>query len=1170
MLAVFFVTGTSVLAAPIPIEAVKRDKPVAFGEVKQILNRNCTACHSASKKESGLSLETRESILKGGNVQGPAVVAAKPDESPLLRFASHSDDPVMPPKDNKVNAKNLTPTELGLIKLWIEQGAQAGGDMDAAKVEFQPLPPGVNPIFAVAISPDGRYAACGRANQVFIYQVATGRVVCRLTDPEILKGGVYKKPGVAHLDLVQALSFSPDGSRLASGGFQEFKLWTRPQNVQAFKAAVAAGASVIAVSPDRKTLAAAVGKDIQLIEAATGKAGKTLSGHAGAVTALRFSADSTQLFSGSADKTVRMWKVADGAALLEFETPQPVAALAIVAGGKQVVTAGGDNAINVWDLAASPVAATAAASTEYDTVALVPASAVGWKYFAAPEKSDLGDRWRAKDFDDKAWKTGKAPLGNGEDEVGKRSGTAIGEVGTSLVLRRAIDVPAELLSKKDVSFQLRVASDDSAAVFVNGQQVEDDPEADHEFKYWNREVTLQAKQFQAGSNVIAVLAKNKAGSSDLFIDLELTARAPKATTDVAKKEDKPQPGFTKLGAIKPVRTLTGHSQPVTSLETIAAAAPNDVQIISGSADGTLRHWNTANGQQVRSMTHGGPVVAVAARPDGQRFVSVSSNNTAKLWNATNGQGVAFNNQQEIKGDFRAQELSTRLNDQLQLANAEITARKAAVDAAKKAAPPKAEGAKKAAEAVTTADKTLKEKQTAADKANGDKTAAEKEVAKAQDAAKVATDKAKAAEEAANKDTKNEGLKKAKADADKALADAKKSVTDAENKVKAAEKPAADATKALNDAQAAFNSAKRASELAAADVKAAEAAIPAAEAALKSMEDRQKKITTDLEAAKKAATASEMPFTAVAFSPDNLEVAIAGADKLIHTYSAETGQPLDVLAGSAAITGLAYLSETTIASLSADNQLIGWNTSPEWTLERTVGGPQHFADRVISLAFSHDGKLLATGGGEPSRSGEIKFWDVATGNLVRALQDPHSDTVFGLEFSPDDTMLASCAADKFVKLHTVADGKWVKSFEGHTHHVLGVSWQANGKVLASCGADQVIKVWNVESGEQTRTIQNFPKQFTALRYVGTTNTIIAANGDGNIHHRTADNGNNVRTYSSGSSDYQYACDVSYGGALIIGGGQDSVLRVWNGTNGQSVRTFEAPKSEAAPGVAASKQ
>jgi len=151
---------------------------------------------------------------------------------------------------------------------------------------------------------------------------------------------------------------------------------------------------------------------------------------------------------------------------------------------------------------------------------------------------------------------------------------------------------------------------------------------------------------------------------------------------------------------------------------------------------------------------------------------------------------------------------------------------------------------------------------------------------------------------------------------------------------------------------------------------------------------------------------------------------------------------------------------------------------------------------------------------------------------------------------------------------VADGKWVKSFEGHTHHVLGVGWQSGGKTLASCGADQVIKIWNLETGEQVRTLQGFSKQFTSLRFVGTSNGFIATSGDGNIHHRTVDGGN-VRTYSSGSSEYQYACDVSYGGALVVAGGQDSNLRVWSGTGQPAgiLRTFAPPQPPAPPGGAA---
>jgi len=52
------------------------------------------------------------------------VVPGKSGESRLLKLAAQQDDPVMPPPDNKAGAKSLAPQELGLIRLWIDQGAK--------------------------------------------------------------------------------------------------------------------------------------------------------------------------------------------------------------------------------------------------------------------------------------------------------------------------------------------------------------------------------------------------------------------------------------------------------------------------------------------------------------------------------------------------------------------------------------------------------------------------------------------------------------------------------------------------------------------------------------------------------------------------------------------------------------------------------------------------------------------------------------------------------------------------------------------------------------------------------------------------------------------------------------------------------------------------------------
>ena len=136
----------------------------------------------------------------------------------------------VPPPDEP-DTQPLTPQELALIKLWIDQGA-TGEVKGGGPIVWQALPAGVNPIYSVALDADGQYAAAGRANQVFLHHIPSQRSLGRLTDPALMKkGGIYGKPGVAMLDLIQSMAFSPTQRLLAVGGYRTVKLWERPNNV---------------------------------------------------------------------------------------------------------------------------------------------------------------------------------------------------------------------------------------------------------------------------------------------------------------------------------------------------------------------------------------------------------------------------------------------------------------------------------------------------------------------------------------------------------------------------------------------------------------------------------------------------------------------------------------------------------------------------------------------------------------------------------------------------------------------------------------------------------------------------------------------------------------------------------------------------------------------------
>ncbi|MFN9035967.1 MAG: c-type cytochrome domain-containing protein, partial [Planctomyces sp.] len=148
---------------PITIEQPQRSEPVIFEqEILPILQKNCLACHSASERQGGLILETPAGILKGGD-NGPAAVPGNAGGSLLLKLAAHQQEPVMPPADNDVAAGNLTPAQLGLLKLWIDQGARGTGGIDSLSPQaMQSLPQRLQPVQAVVLAPDGQTVAVSR------------------------------------------------------------------------------------------------------------------------------------------------------------------------------------------------------------------------------------------------------------------------------------------------------------------------------------------------------------------------------------------------------------------------------------------------------------------------------------------------------------------------------------------------------------------------------------------------------------------------------------------------------------------------------------------------------------------------------------------------------------------------------------------------------------------------------------------------------------------------------------------------------------------------------------------------------------------------------------------------------------------------------------------------
>jgi WD40 repeat protein len=618
-----------------------------------------------------------------------------------------------------------------------------------------------------------------------------------------------------------------------------------------------------------------------------------------------------------------------------------------------------------------------------------------------------------------------------------------------------------------------------------------------------------------------------------------TVTTPSAINAIAISNDGTQlftagaDGVIRIGSLKPGKSgqkaspaleMKGHAKAVTAL---ALVSPAGSQLVSGGADGSVRVWDIRSGKQLVRIDHGGPVAAVAVRPDGQAIASAGTNGVARLWSIKGGPALA-----EMKGDQSADHFVQTCRDRQTIAGQHIALADARVKAAEQEIKERQEGAKKAGESRQAAEKAASEAQTK------------------EKAAQVALAAAQLA------------LKTKPADA--AL---KKKVDDAAKAAQAA----AEATKT---AHAQLAGVLRAHEGAESALRLTTDRLARAKAEKAAAEATKRDADGQLAKAASAAAESVRPLRALTFSADGKLLATGGDRSCVELWDAKSGRPLQAEAGTSSVGGLAFVGGSSVLSAANDRSLTLWETNPAWTFVGRIGpksdapletGSSPLVGRVLCLAFNPAGTLLATGGGEPSRSGELKLWNVPAFTPAREIKDAHSDTIFSLEFSHDGKYLASGAADKFLKVFDVATGKFVRSFEGHTHHVLGVSWKADGSVLASAGADNQIKVWNFETGEQTRSITHYAKQVTSIHFIGTEADTVSSGGDKTVRFHHATDGDNYRTFTGGT-DYLYSAAATGDGSIVVAAGEDGVLRVWNGTNGQSLMTF-APQLKSRSAVQA---
>ena len=124
-----------------------------------------------------------------------------------------------------------------------------------------------------------------------------------------------------------------------------------------------------------------------------------------------------------------------------------------------------------------------------------------------------------------------------------------------------------------------------------------------------------------------------------------------------------------------------------------------------------------------------------------------------------------------------------------------------------------------------------------------------------------------------------------------------------------------------------------------------------------------------------------------------------------------------------------------------------------------GGSEH----VESVAFSRDGRIVASGGWDDS----VSLWDVETGKKIAVLKG-HLGSVSALSFAPDGKTLVSASYDGTVKLWDIATRKNTHTLKAHSKILYALAISPDGKTIAAAGYERYIDLWNTETLENAAT------------------------------------------------------------------------------------------------------
>jgi WD40 repeat protein len=300
--------------------------------------------------------------------------------------------------------------------------------------------------------------------------------------------------------------------------------------------------------------------------------------------------------------------------------------------------------------------------------------------------------------------------------------------------------------------------------------------------------------------------------------------------------------------------------------------------------------------------------------------------------------------------------------------------------------------------------------------------------------------------------------------------------------------------------------------------------------------------------------------AVAFAPDGKSVVSGCINQTVHWWDVATGKEKRRLeTDGQEVHRVAFTADGKTMATAGRSSVVRGKALCLWDVASgqqrwLVGHDKDLWNEggVLGLAFSRDGKLLASAGADQT----VRIWDVATGKQLRCLKG-HTWTVHGVAFDPDGKRLVSAGGDATARVWDVASGQELFQLDGPQSSFRSAAFSPDGKLLATGG--QVVRLWDPVTGKELRTARGHRDEILTVAIIPG-HDVVTAGTDGTVRFWEPVTGQERPLFAELPAVVAKVA-VSPDGRLLATGERNGTVRLWDVETGKELRRLEGLKHSA---------